>query len=168
MAIHIALGPVLHRWRTRWGANRAEARQRLPGDDLVPSPAWSYNHAITIEAPRAVVWPWLLQLGREHVEGFGTAVAFVKPERALVLGGPQDLYGSRASRAFYLLTLPDGTTRLIERGRHRPGRGVLAQLGAGPYLVDPIGFVLSRQMLKAIKRHAERGAAIPAAASVRT
>src|SRR5215212_4605652 len=64
MALHIALGPVLHRWRTRWGATPDECRRRLPGDELVPAPDWSYTHAITIDAPRSAVWPWLVQLGQ--------------------------------------------------------------------------------------------------------
>ena len=46
-------------------------------------------------------------------------------------------------------------TRLIERGRHAVGKGILAKLGFGPYLIDPVGFVMSRRMLKTIKRLAE-------------
>src|SRR5215207_10405172 len=64
IAFHLALGPVLHRWRTRWGATPEEIRRPLLGDVLVSSPDWSYTHAITIDAPRSAVWPWLLQLGQ--------------------------------------------------------------------------------------------------------
>ena len=64
IAFHVALGPVLHRWRTHWGATDAEVYRPLPGDDLVPRPDWSYTHAITIHAPRAAVWRWLVQLGQ--------------------------------------------------------------------------------------------------------
>ena len=64
MALHLALGPVLHRWRTRWGASRFERHCALPGDDLVLRPAWSYTHAIGIDAPREAVWPWLAQIGQ--------------------------------------------------------------------------------------------------------
>jgi hypothetical protein len=35
------------------------------------------------------------------------------------------------------------------------GRGVLEKLGFGPYLIDPIGFVMSKKMLRTIKRLAE-------------
>ncbi|AHG92601.1 hypothetical protein J421_5066 (plasmid) [Gemmatirosa kalamazoonensis] len=194
IATQLALGPVLHRWRTRWGATDAEAHRPLPGDDLVSRPDWDYTHAITIDAPRAAVWPWLVQLGqarggfysyeglenlvgcgihnveeirpelqqlhegdivRLHRTGYGPAVVELEPRRALVLGGDPDAHGSRAVWSFHLVELPDGRTRLIERGRNRVGRGLLATLGFGPYLLDPVGFVMSRKMLRTIKRLAE-------------
>ena len=194
IAGQLALGPVLHRWRTRWGASDAEAHRPLPGDDLVPRPDWEYTHAVTIDAPRAAVWPWLVQLGqgrggfysyeglenlvgcdihnvpelrpelqelregdvvRMHRAGYGPEVVELEPSRALVLGGDPDARGSRAVWSFHLVELPGGRTRLIERGRNRAGRGLLAKLGFGPYLLDPIGFVMSRKMLRTIKRLAE-------------
>jgi hypothetical protein len=197
---HLLLGPVLHRWRTRWGAKAEELELRLPGDELVPEPDWSFNHAITIDAPRSAVWPWLMQLGqgrggfytyqglenlagcgirnvlevrpelqrlevgdtvRMHRSGFGPKVTLIEPERALVLGGPPEADGTRATWAFYLLDGPEETTRLLERGRHKPGRGLAARLGFGPYLIDPIGFVMSRKMLRTIKGLAEAGAERP-------
>lgn len=63
-AMHLALGPLLHRWRTKWGATDDEAAASLPGDELVRSPTWKYTHAITSVAPRAAVWPWLVQIGQ--------------------------------------------------------------------------------------------------------
>jgi hypothetical protein len=195
IAFHVALGPVLHRWRTRWGATDAEVNRPLPGDDLVPRPDWSYTHAVTVRAPRAKVWPWLLQLGqgrggfysyerlenlvgcdihnvrelrpelqdlhegdvvRLHRSGYGPRVIELEPARALVLGGEPDARGSSATWSFHLVERPDGTTRLIERGRHEMGRGPLARLGFGPYLVDPVGFVMSKRMLRTIKALAER------------
>ena len=194
IGVHLVFGPLLHRWRTRWGATDDEVRASLPGDELVPAPTWMYTHAITITAPRAAVWPWLVQIGqgrggfysyeplenlagcdihnvcelrrelqtlrvgdtiRMHANGFGPRVEILEAERALVLGGPPNASGSQASWGFYLLQTPDGITRLLERGRHRPGTGVREQLGFGPYLIDPIGFVMSRKMLKQIKRRAE-------------
>jgi len=74
---------------------------------------------------------------------------------ALVLGSPPDANGSQATWGFYLLQTEDGVTRLIERARHAVGTGLLAKLGFGPYLIDPVGFVMSRKMLKTIKRLAE-------------
>src|SRR5918994_2327372 len=66
IAFHMALGPVLHGWRTHWGATDDEVGRPMPGDDLVQAPAWSYNHAIAIRAPRSAVWPWLVQLGQQR------------------------------------------------------------------------------------------------------
>jgi hypothetical protein len=194
MAMHLLLGPFLHRLRTRWGATEEEMRLRLPGDELVPEPDWSYTHAISVNAPPSAVWPWLVQLGqgrggfysyeglenligcrihnvteirpelqqlrvgeviRMHASGFGPAVMRLDPARALVLGGPPNAKGSQATWAFYLLDGPNGTTRLLERGRNLIGRGVLEKLGFGSYLIDPIGFVMSKKMLRTIKRLAE-------------
>jgi hypothetical protein len=194
ITLNLALGPLLHRWRTRWNATTDEVKERLPGDEIVNAPTWTYTHAITILAPRAAVWPWLVQIGqgrggffsyevlenlvgcnihnvlelrrelqqlragdrvRMHDSGFGPSVSILDPERALVLGGAPDPNGSRATWGFYLLQTEDGVTRLIERGRHAVGTGILAKLGFGPCLMEPVGFVMSRRMLKTIKRLAE-------------
>jgi hypothetical protein len=90
-----------------------------------------------------------------HANGFGPSVSILDPGRALVLGGPPDANGSQATWGFYLHQTEDGVTRLIERGRHAVGKGMRAKLGYGPYLIDPVGFVMSRKMLKTIKRLAE-------------
>jgi hypothetical protein len=204
IALNLALGPLLHRWRTRWHATPDEVKEPLPGDELVKAPTWTYTHAVRILAPRAAVWPWLAQIGqgrggffsyevlenlvgcdihnvlelrsewqqlrpgdrvRLHANGFGPRVSILDPGRALVLGGPPDASGSQASWGFYLHQTDDGVTRLIERGRHAVGKGIRAKLGYGPYLIDPIGFVMSRKMLKTIKRLAEAAPWTPTFAS---
>ena len=55
--------PFLRRWRVRWGATAEEVRMPLPGDHFVPRPRWTYTHAVTIGAPTAEVWRWLVQMG---------------------------------------------------------------------------------------------------------
>jgi hypothetical protein len=87
--------------------------------------------------------------------GYGPPVTRIEPERALVLGGPPNEKGSQATWAFHLLDGPNGSTRLLERGHGVAGRGLLEKLGFGPYLIDPIGFVMSKKMLRAIKKLAE-------------
>jgi len=45
---------------------RATPRERartFPGDNLIPRPIGSVNHAITIRRPPHDVWPWLAQMG---------------------------------------------------------------------------------------------------------
>jgi hypothetical protein len=165
------------------------------GDELVPRPQWTYDHAVSIDAPRSSVWPWLLQLGQgrggfytyEGLEnlvgcqihnvfeirpelqqlrvgetivthgrsGFGPPVTILEPERALVLGGPPNEMGSQSTWAFHLLDGPGETTRLLERGRGSAGKGLAQALAFGPYLLDPIGFVMSKKMLRTIKELAE-------------
>jgi hypothetical protein len=51
------------RLRATWGVDPAETEGSLPGDELVPEPTVSDTRGITIDAPPAAVWPWLLQLG---------------------------------------------------------------------------------------------------------
>lgn len=38
----------------------------LPGDHLVEEPAHQVTRAVTIDAPPASVWPWLIQLGADR------------------------------------------------------------------------------------------------------
>jgi hypothetical protein len=56
---------VVRPWHLRWGATDAEAKESLPGDELVPGPLAAATHAITINAPVADVWPWLVQIGQD-------------------------------------------------------------------------------------------------------
>ena len=58
------LTPFLRGMRRRWGATEEEIRGPHPGDALVPEPKWTANHAITIRASAAQVWPWIAQLGQ--------------------------------------------------------------------------------------------------------
>lgn len=57
---------VLRPWYTYWGATHEEARCPLPGDELIAHPHQLSirTKAITIDAPTARVWPWLMQLGQ--------------------------------------------------------------------------------------------------------
>jgi hypothetical protein len=42
-----------------WGATEAEGTSRLPGDELLENADGVSTRAISIDAPAAVVWPWL-------------------------------------------------------------------------------------------------------------
>ena len=44
-------------------ASRSERARALPGDDLIAEPLGTLTHAITIQAGRAAIWPWLAQMG---------------------------------------------------------------------------------------------------------
>ena len=49
-----------------WGATTAERDAPLPGDDVVPNPRYATTRAVTINAPAARVWPWLVQIGYQR------------------------------------------------------------------------------------------------------
>ncbi len=46
-----------------WGATRSEAARNLIGDDIVQRPHFVATRAITIQAPPAEVWQWIVQIG---------------------------------------------------------------------------------------------------------
>lgn len=58
------LTPMLRARRARWGATDAELARSYPGDDQVPNPRWGWTHSVTVYAPAAEVWPWLVQIGQ--------------------------------------------------------------------------------------------------------
>ena len=43
-----------------------ERARSLAGDNLIPQPIGSVNHAITIRRPPHDVWPWLVQMGSDR------------------------------------------------------------------------------------------------------
>jgi hypothetical protein len=57
---------ALHPWLISWGATPAEQQMALPGDQLAPPGARRVTRAVTIDAPPARVWPWLLQVGQDR------------------------------------------------------------------------------------------------------
>jgi hypothetical protein len=51
-------------WQHRWGATDAEVRAALPGDQYVPRARSQSTRAVTVAAPAAEVWRWLVQFGQ--------------------------------------------------------------------------------------------------------
>jgi hypothetical protein len=60
----IITSPVTRSWYGKWGADDHEVGKELPGDEIVPDPNLTSTRAITIQAPKSEVWPWLLQMGQ--------------------------------------------------------------------------------------------------------
>jgi hypothetical protein len=56
--------PLYRQWHLRWGATDAEVAAAMPGDELLPDTSFNATRAITIDAPPAAVWRWLVQIGR--------------------------------------------------------------------------------------------------------
>jgi proline iminopeptidase len=63
----------------RWGATDGEVQGPYPGADLIPDGTRSATMAVTLDAPPARVWPWLVQMGYgragwyswDHLDNFG-------------------------------------------------------------------------------------------------
>jgi hypothetical protein len=50
-------------WHLSWHTTPEEMTEPMPGDDLIDNPTIELTRAITIAAPPAEVWPWLVQMG---------------------------------------------------------------------------------------------------------
>ena len=57
---------VLRPRMDRWGATDEEVQDTYPGRELIPDGVRSSTMAVTIEAPPASVWPWLVQMGYDR------------------------------------------------------------------------------------------------------
>lgn len=156
-------------WRRRlehgWGSTDDEARAALPGDEVVPQPAAQLTHAVTIHAPAAAVWPWLVQMGYGRA-GWYTNVWWYRlvdryiwqvdiprvdrilPEfQRLALGdvipdGPPGaaywtVVGLEPERSLALFSITHGTVWLPRALRDNPRLGIHAETGWTFVLREP-------------------------------
>jgi len=63
--ISIVAVVLLMPWMDRWGATTDEISASLSGDELVSSPRYVYNRAVTVHATPEQIYPWLVQMGAE-------------------------------------------------------------------------------------------------------
>ena len=61
--ILVGLAALAIRANMQVRATPAERTEALAGDNLIPHPIGSVNHAITIHRSTHEVWPWLVQMG---------------------------------------------------------------------------------------------------------
>jgi hypothetical protein len=61
---------VIRPYHMRWGATDQEVAMALPGDVSIPADAAVSTRAITIHAPAATVWAWLVQTGQNRGGGW--------------------------------------------------------------------------------------------------
>lgn len=73
-ALAIALGGLyalaIRPYHMRWGATDQELALVMPGDAEIPANAPISTRAITIHAPAATVWAWLVQTGQNRGGGW--------------------------------------------------------------------------------------------------
>ncbi|NNE96715.1 MAG: hypothetical protein HKN24_11880 [Acidimicrobiales bacterium] len=103
---------------------------------------------------------------RLHPESPPMHVAIVEPGKSLVLrGSPTDAAEPETDNiwAFHVRPEPNGNCRLIERGKTVHGTSLSDRLFFSPLLIEPIGFVMSREMLFGIKERAETARHLTAA-----
>jgi hypothetical protein len=172
-----------------WGATDEEASGRLPGDELLEDADGVATRAITIDAPRSAVWPWLAQMGPSPRGGAYTydwienllglnmhSVDRVLPEYQHPRVG--DGFGYGANRMSFAIVEPEHVlaTRSADGNwvwtfvlEERDGRTRLISRNRfrlprlkdrlGMVPMEPGSLVMERKMLRGIKRRAERLAA---------
>lgn len=126
-------------WLQRWGATAEEQTRRLSGDDLVPKPDWVTTHAVTIPAPPAKVWPWLVQIGYHRAGWYSYDLI----HRLIGVAGSVDDPGRSARRIvpeLQRLRVGDDV-RIFAAGiftvrRVNPPRMLLLTSGEGSFRID--------------------------------
>ena len=53
----------IRRWYRHWGATDAEIERAMLGDAEVSRVTYETTLAVTVDAPAADIWPWLVQMG---------------------------------------------------------------------------------------------------------
>jgi len=64
-ATGLVAGP-LRRLSSRSGVGDEEVARALPGDELLAGAGHVIDRAVTIPAPAATVWPWIVQMGKQR------------------------------------------------------------------------------------------------------
>jgi hypothetical protein len=64
--LYVGCAMVMWPVHRAWGSRPEEHALSLPGDRADRNPALELQHAVTINAPPAAVWAWLVQLGQDR------------------------------------------------------------------------------------------------------
>lgn len=82
-------------------------------------------------------------------------VVEVRPDESILVASSDLSQAIRVTWLFFLEPLPNGGSRLFSRYRASYPRGLRNRLRYGPTLLEPIGFVMDRALLRGIKRRVE-------------
>ena len=63
LATLAAYREIVRPWYERWGIEPGDETKLLPGDELIAAPTAGETRGITINAPEAAIWPFLVQMG---------------------------------------------------------------------------------------------------------
>ena len=172
-------------WFMRWGATDAEIARSFPGDAYIPPLTIGSTRAITIHAPAATIWPWIVQLGQGRGGYYSydwlenlfaakmhNAEAIVPAWQQLKVGDhislqnngpfmvvaymdPGRALAMEGGWAWYLEPIDEETTRLIVRYASFEVNDALSRLFYYP-IFEPAHFVMEQGMMFGIAHRAER------------
>jgi hypothetical protein len=170
---------IVRPWEMRWGATDDEVNMALPQDGRTDDVLSVSTRAVTIHAPAATVWRWLIQTGvgrggwysHDWLENlFATGMQNaeeIKPDLQTVKVGDRWLFTGLGNAAtvtmveperllslggwiFYLRPIDEHTTRLIVRyPLHPDAIGTFA-------IFEPAHFVMESGMMLGLKERAEK------------
>jgi hypothetical protein len=114
----IGIGRSVRTWRT-WGIDPLEANKPLAGDELVPVPSAVETRSITIDAPPAAVWPWLVQMGYgrggwysyDQLDMRGASATKILPEHQVIAVG--DIVPTSPSTGFVVREIEPGRALVL-------------------------------------------------------
>jgi hypothetical protein len=179
---------VVRPWHMHWGATLEERTRELPGDRYIATSATVSTRALTIAAPSAVVWSWLVQLGQgrggfysyEWLENLfaagmrnadrldprlqdlhvGDTVSFQQdgPSTIVTAIDPGRMLVLGDGWSFVLDPVDVDRTRLVVRYPYAR-RGDLLDAAYYYALFEPAHFVMESGMMLGIKERSERAGA---------
>lgn len=144
---------IVRPWHLRWGATDYEVECVYPGDLLMPFPKIRATHAIDIQAPISMVWPWLVQLGQgrggfysydwiENLMGLDIHTEdHLMPEfHNLKVGDVVPL--SADGFGFPVAIIEPESTLVLHGDTRIPGTGEVPNMRPGDYIASTWGFYL--------------------------
>jgi len=186
VAFTAAYRRLLRRPILTWGATPEEAAARLPGDELLEEADGLATRAITIDAPRSAVWPWIAQMGPAPRGGAYTydwienlfGLNMHSADRVLPEFQHPEIgegFGFGANRMSYAIVEPEHVLAIRSADGNWVWIFVLDEQEAGTRLIsrnrfrlpklkdrlgmipmEPGSLVMERKMLLGIKQRAER------------
>lgn len=143
-AVAIGGGYGALQWLGRtYGTTQTERRVRLPGDELCTRPQFQTDHAITIDAPPAAVWPWLVQMGWGRGQWYtarwvdrllfpanGPSAETIVPELQHLAVGDHIMDGPPEAKCAFRVEILEPSRSLVLRSREHLPPGWAERFGA--------------------------------------
>ena len=160
----------------RWGVTDDDVARRYPCDDHLTDPSWAAWRGVTVQAPPAAVWPWLVQVrlapysydwidnrGRRSPQELRALPDPVPDEPFTASGGrPAGRVLAAEREAHVTVTIMGAVMSyvLVPAAPTGPTRLLMKLVGEHNRLVAPLlcvgDLVMARRQLLNLKRLAER------------